>query len=136
MRRSGEVSAFRCSHACLHLDSTAKRIHYTTELYEEAVTRRLYKPAVMRGDGWLKLLDPYSLEGLKSTILVHPDQARVAGHISGENGGQPAFEAFRGQSGAPEPHGPIRLSALEAHSNGKSEGGHSLSVERPISDRG
>ena len=45
---------------------TAQRsaIHYTTELYEEAVIRRLYKPAVMRGDGWLKLLDPYSLEGL------------------------------------------------------------------------
>ena len=78
------------SHAGLHLHSTTKRIHYTTELYEEAVTRRLCKPAVMRGDGWLKLLDPYSLEGLESTVLVHPDQARVARHIGGKDRGKTA----------------------------------------------
>jgi hypothetical protein len=55
----------------------------------------------MRGDGWLKLLDPYSLKGLESTVLVHPDQARVARHIGGKNGGQPAFDAFRGQAALP-----------------------------------
>src|SRR6266853_3682817 len=74
-------------------------------------------------------------EPRKRPFLIGPHQPAVSGHICGENGGQPAFDAFRGQSGAPKPHGPNGLSALGAHSNGKREGWHSLSVERPISDR-
>jgi hypothetical protein len=67
-------------------------------------------------------------EPRKRPFLIGPHQPAVSGHICGENGGQPAFDAFRGQSGAPQPHGPNGLSALGAHSNGKREHRHSLSV--------
>jgi hypothetical protein len=65
-------------------------------------------------------------------LLIGTHQPAVTGYIGGENGSQLAFDAFRGQSGAPRPHGPNGLSALGAHSNGKREGWHSLSVKRRI----
>jgi hypothetical protein len=34
-------------------------------------------------------------------LLVGAHKPAVTSHIGGENGGQPAFDAFRGQSGAP-----------------------------------
>src|ERR1700730_2750470 len=71
-------------------------------------------------------------EPRKRPFLIGPHQPAVSGHICGENGGQPAFDAFRGQSGAPQPHGPNGLSALGAHSNGKPEGCHSLLVRRLV----
>jgi hypothetical protein len=63
---------------------------------------------------------------------AHGHETRVARHIGGENGGQPAFDAFRGQSGPLQPHGPNGSSALKPHSNGKREGWHSLSERRSI----
>ena len=68
-----------------------------------------------------------------SAFLVRTHKTRVARHISGENGGQPPFDAFRSQSGAPQPHGPNRSSALGTHSIGKRKGWHSLSLRRAIS---
>ena len=56
----------------------------------------------MRGDCWLEEFGPYQCEGVESAVLVRPNEARVACHIGGENGGQSAFDAFRGQSGAPQ----------------------------------
>ena len=53
-----------------------------------------------------------SLQSRESPFLIGAHKPRVARHIGGENGGQLAFDAFRGQSGAPQPHGPNRLSAL------------------------
>src|SRR6516164_3782504 len=67
-------------------------------------------------------LTEVSLEAFVCTFLVHAHQPRVACHIGGENGGQPTFDTFRGQSGAPQPHGTNTSSALEAHSSGKREG--------------
>jgi hypothetical protein len=57
-------------------------------------------------------LTPESLEPRKRPFLIYSHQARVPRHIGGENGGQPTFYASRGQSGAPQPHGPTRSSAL------------------------
>jgi hypothetical protein len=45
---------------------------------------------------------------------------------SGAEGVAPGCDAFRGQSSAPQPHGPNRLSALPAHFNPRREGSHSL----------
>ena len=42
-------------------------------------------------------LTPESLEPRKRPFLIYSHQARVPRHIGGENGGQPAFDAFRGQ---------------------------------------
>ena len=61
-------------------------------------------------------------------FLIGAHKPAVTGDIRGENGGQLAFDAFRGQSGALQPRGPNGSSALGAHSNGKREGFHSLSV--------
>ena len=67
-------------------------------------------------------LAPKRLQPREGAFLVGTHKPRIASHIGGKNGGQPAFDAFRGQSGAPQPHGPNRSSALGAHSNGKREG--------------
>jgi hypothetical protein len=40
---------------------------------------------------------------LVRAFLVRTHQARIAHHIGGENGGQLAFHAIHGQSGAPQP---------------------------------
>ena len=82
-------------------------------------------------DLWIGQLAPKRFQPFVRSLLIRSHQARVARHIRGENGSQPAFEASRGQSGAPQPHGPNRLSALSAHSNGKREGWHSLFGGRP-----
>ncbi len=58
-------------------------------------------------------------------LLIRTHQTRVARHIGDENSGQLAIDAFRGQSGAPKPHGPNKLSALGAHSNSKRVEWHS-----------
>src|SRR5216684_3152883 len=80
----------------------------------------------------IRQLAPNRLQPRKGALFVRAHQARVARHIGGKNGGQPAFDAFRGQSGAPQPHGPNRLSALGGHSNGKRERWHSLWVRQPM----
>ena len=44
---------------------------------------------------------PDRLQSSKGALLVGAHEPRIARHISGENGGQPAFDASRGQGGAP-----------------------------------
>ena len=68
------------------------------------------------------------LEALVCAFFVGTHQPAIASNIGGEDGGQPAFDASRGQSGAPKPHRPKRLSALEPYSNGKRERRHFLSM--------
>jgi len=53
------------------------------------------------------------LQPRKSPLLVGAYEPAEARDIRGENSGQPAFEALGGQSGAPQPHGPNGLSALD-----------------------
>ena len=80
----------------------------------------------------IRQLAPKRLQARESPFLIGAHKPRVACHIGGENGGQLAFDAFRGQSGIPQPHGPNKLSALRTHSNGKWEGWHFLSVKPPV----
>jgi hypothetical protein len=77
------------------------------------------------------MLGMHFARGDRATV-TNTERFRFASarHIGGENGGQPAFDAFRGQSGAPQPHGPNRSSALRGHSTGKRGGCHSLSVRK------
>jgi hypothetical protein len=98
---------------------------------ERAIARGLHYPAAMFLDLGIGQLAPECLQPGEGSVFVRAHETRVAGHIGGENGGQPAFDAFRGQSGAPLPHGLNRLSASGAHSNGKREGWHSLSARPP-----
>jgi hypothetical protein len=122
-------------HLTLHFDCTPDSIDDTGELEQQAVAGSFDDATPMFLDLGIRQLAPKRLQPRKRSLLVDTHQARVTCHSGGKNGGQPAFDESCGQSGAPQPHGPNSLSALEAHSNGKSEGGHYLSVERhtPVS---
>jgi hypothetical protein len=99
---------------------------------ERAIARGLHYPAAMFLDLGIGQLAPECLQPGEGSVFVRAHETRVASHIGGENGGQPAFDAFRGQSGPLQPHGPNGSSALKPHSNGKREGWHSLSGRRSI----
>jgi hypothetical protein len=71
-------------------------------------------------------------EPRKGAFVIDTHERPETNHVDNQNSGQPAFDPFRGQSGSPQPHGPNRISALRAHSNGKREGWHFLSVKLPV----
>ena len=50
-------------------------------------------------------LAPKRLQSHEGPFLVGAHEPAVTGDVRGEDGGQLAFDAFRGQSGLP-PHGP------------------------------
>src|SRR5712671_513551 len=115
-------------HLALHFDGATHRVDDAGKLDEQTVARGLHDATAMFLDFRIRQLAPNRLQPRKGALFVRAHKPRVARHIGGENGGQPAFDAFRGQSGAPQPHGPNKLSALGAHSNGKRDVGHSPSV--------
>jgi len=51
-------------------------------------------------DIWIDELPNMRSEASVSPFLIRAHEQTVACHIGGENTGQPAFDAFRGQSGA------------------------------------
>jgi hypothetical protein len=99
-------------HRALDLHCAPHRIHNTWKFHQHAVAGVLYGAPAMLLDLWIDQMAEVRLEAFVCPLLVRAHQARVPRHIGGENGGQPAFDAFRGQSGAPQPRGPKRLSAL------------------------
>src|SRR6516225_4383399 len=62
-------------HTGLHLGCAAQRIHYAAELDQQAVTRRLDEPTVVRADLWIYQLGPDCLQRLESAALVCSDQS-------------------------------------------------------------
>jgi hypothetical protein len=112
----------------LDLSGTAHGVYGARKFRQHPVASVFDDAATVFLDFRFDQLSKMRPEASMSAFFIHAHKTRVARHISSEDGGQPAFDASRGQSGAPQPHGPNSLSALEAHSNGKSEGGHSLSV--------
>ena len=68
----------------------------------------------MLGDLGINQFEPMHLEPRKGPFLVGTHEPAVTRDIRGENGGQLAFNAFRGQGGALQPRGPNRSSALSA----------------------
>jgi len=105
------------------------------QVEEEAVACRLDDTAAMFLDFRIGEFASDRLQSNEGALLVHAHQPRVARHISGENGGQPAFDASRGQGGAPQPRRPIRSSALRAYSNHEDEAWHSSFTKRRICPR-
>src|ERR1700674_2428173 len=67
----------------------------------------------MFGDLGIDQFAAMRLQPCKRPFLVSTHKPAVTRDIRGENGGQLAFDAFRGQSGLP-PHGPNGSSALSA----------------------
>src|ERR1700716_945136 len=68
----------------------------------------------MFGDLGINQFAPMRLQPRNGSFLVRTHEPAVTRDIRGENGGQLAFDAFRGQGGALQPHGPNGSSALSA----------------------
>ena len=78
----------------------------------------------MLGDLRVDQLAPQRFQAFVRSFLVGAHKPAIARNIGGENGSQPAFDASGGQSGAPQPHGPKKLSAQ--HLSPKGERGHPI----------
>jgi len=83
------------------LGSTAHRIHRARKFCQQSVAGVLHNPAVVLLDLRIDQIPEMCFMALVRAFLVGAHQPAVTGHIGGENGGQPAFNACHGQSGAP-----------------------------------
>src|SRR6516162_9829880 len=72
------------------LHSAPHGIDHTRKLREQAVAGVLYDPAPVFRDLWVDKLRKMGLEAFVRPFLVLAHQARVTGHISGEDGGKAA----------------------------------------------
>ena len=88
-------------HPALHVNRAADRIHDTAEFHQHAVAGVLYDAPAVLFDLRIDQLAKKYLEVLLRPLLVRFHEARVAHHIGGKNGGQPAFDASRGQGALP-----------------------------------
>ena len=99
-------------HLALHFDGATHRVDDTGKLDEQTVARSLDDATAMFLDFGIGQLAPKRLQPRKSSLLVGTHEPAVTSDIGGKNRGQLAFDASRGQGGAPQPHGPNRLTAL------------------------
>ena len=99
-------------HLALHVDRATHRVDNASELDQEAVAGGLDDASAMLTDFRIDQLAPMRLEPREGIFLVGAHEPAVARHVRGENGRQPAFGAFRGQSGLPRTAWAEELSAL------------------------
>ena len=92
-------------HSPLHFHRTPDGVDDARELCKEAVASVLYDPAAVLLDLRVDQLAQVGLQPLVGSLLIGAHEARVTRHVGGKNGGQPAFDASRGQSGAPNRNG-------------------------------
>src|SRR6202023_2787646 len=88
-------------HLALHFDGATHRVDDAGKLDEQTVSRSLDDATTMFLDFGIRQLAPKRFEPRKGSLLVGTHEPAVTSDIGGENGGQPPFDAFRGQSGAP-----------------------------------
>src|SRR5712671_1504204 len=101
-------------HLALHSDRATYRVDDARKLDQHAVAGGLdHAPAMLRDLG-IDQFAPVRLQPSKRPFLVGTHEPTVTCDVRGENGGQLAFDAFRGQGGALQPRGPITSSALSA----------------------
>src|SRR6516225_68331 len=98
-------------HRALGLRCTPHRIHHARKLHQHAVAGVLDDAAAVL-ENRINQLTEMRFDPFVGAFLIGTHKPAVTGDVGDENGGQPAFDAFRGQSGAPRPHEPNRLSAL------------------------
>src|SRR5712671_7462031 len=98
-------------HLALHSDRATYRVDDARKLDQHAVARGLDDASAMLGDLGIDQFAPMRLQPSKGPFLIGTHEPAVTGDIRGENGGQLAFDAFRGQGGALQPRGPNGSSA-------------------------
>ena len=87
LRRDGGVGL---GHASLDLGSTPDGIHNTGKFRQEPVAGVLYDPAPVLGDLGIDQLAEVRLEVFVGAFFVRAHQARVPGHVGGEDRGEAA----------------------------------------------
>ena len=102
----GDTSILRCpgiafGHLALHGNRTGDGLDHARELDQNAIAGGLDDAPAMLADFRIDQLAPMRLEPREGIFLVGAHQPAVTRHVGGENGRQPAFGAFPGQSGAP-----------------------------------
>jgi hypothetical protein len=89
-------------HASLHLSSAADRVDHAGEFHQLAVSGYADEPTAALCDFRVDQVASKRLEPHQGAFVVHAHEPPETGDIAYENGGQPTFNAFRGQSGAPQ----------------------------------
>ena len=88
-------------HATLDADGALDGLDGAGELAQRAVAHQLDDAAAVLGQEWLDQLPVVRLEALERASLVALHQARVTGHVGGEDGGEPALRSGRGHDNPP-----------------------------------
>ncbi len=86
MRCSAATSALRLSHAALYFDRAAHGVDHARELHQHAVAGDPHHPPVVLGYLGLDEVTPVRFPACERPLLVHPDDAAVAGHVGEEYG--------------------------------------------------
>jgi hypothetical protein len=100
MRRSSGTSVSRsiiprCTSTALHLHCAAHGIHHARKLRQQAVAGVLHDAAPVLPDLRIDQFPEVRLQPFVRPLLIRPHQARVAGHIGGEDRGEAADRGHR-----------------------------------------
>ena len=88
-------------HLPLHGNRAGDGLDHARELDQNAVAGGLNDAAAVLGDLGIDQCGAMRLEPREGVFLVGAHEPAVTRHVRGENRRQPAFGAFRGQSGPP-----------------------------------
>ena len=88
-------------HSPLQRECAGDRFDGASELDQKGVAGRLDDAPAMFGDFGVDQLAPMRFQPRQGVFFVGLHQPAAACNVRGENGGQPAFDALPGQSGAP-----------------------------------
>ncbi len=80
-------------HCLLCFDGGVHRIDDTRELHQHAIPHELDDTAMVLGDLGIDEIGAQRLKRHNRTLLISPDQPRVADHVGGKDGGEAAFHA-------------------------------------------
>ena len=92
IRWSSAVAGIALGHAALHSDRTGDGLNDAWEFDQDAVAGRFDDAAFVFGDLRVDEFAAMRSEPSESAGLVPTHQPRVAGHIGGENGSEPALD--------------------------------------------
>jgi hypothetical protein len=86
-------------HAPLHGHGAGDRVDHRGELDQRPVAHQLDDPALVLGQQGIDHLPPQVLKRRQRGGLVLLDQARIADHVGGQDGGEPALGVGLGHGG-------------------------------------
>ena len=85
----------------MHRKGAVYRIDYAAELDDGTIADQFYDAAVVDGDSRVEDGLSVPLQSGQRARLVGPHQARIADHVSSEDGGKPPFDTRLGHKYRP-----------------------------------